>query len=253
MIIYYTGTGNSRYVAQMLADLTGDESVSANSFIKKGEKGCFESEKPFVFVCPVYVSAPARVFTEFIRNAEFLGNKKAYFVMTCAGGQGGCPEYCRQLCNEKGFEYLGTNQVVMPQNYLVFFKTACEEDNEKTIAAAVPSVEKLADLINGEKPFPDSGMKKWEYVSTELILNMYYRRFMGDKKFTAGNRCIGCGKCAALCPLNNITISDGKPAWHGNCTHCMACINSCPMQAIEYCKASLGKPRYTCPEYSKSK
>ena len=253
MIIYYTGTGNSRYVAQMLADLTGDECISANDFIKKSEKGRFDSEKPYVFVSPVYVSAPARVFTEFVKNAECNGNKKAYFVMTCAGGQGGCPEYCRQLCEEKGFDYLGTNQIVMPQNYLVFFKTACKEENEKTIAAAGPMVEKLAIYINGEKAFPEPGTKKWEYVSTEMILNMYYRRFMGDKKFTVGDSCIGCGKCVNLCPLNNIALSEGKPVWHGNCTHCMACINSCPKQAIEYGKASVGKPRYICPEYKKNK
>ena len=46
------------------------------------------------------------------------------------------------------------------------------------------------------------------------------------------------------CPLNNITLQNGKPVWGQDCTHCMACICYCPTEAIEYSKKSLGKPRY---------
>jgi len=251
MIVYYTGTGNSRYVAQMLADITNDECVSANKYMKNKIKASMNSDKPYIFVSPVYVSAPARVFTDFIRQLEFSGDKRAYFVMTCAGGQGGCPEYCRRLCEEKGFEYMGTNQITMPQNYLVFFKTAEKAECEEIIAAAKPEIEKLGECINAGKPFPDAGMKKWEYISTEMILNMYYKHFMGSEKFTVSDECIACGKCVNLCPLGNIALSGNKPVWGKSCTHCMACINACPKQAIEYGKASVGKPRYVCPEYKK--
>ena len=58
------------------------------------------------------------------------------------------------------------------------------------------------------------------------------------------NKCVGCGKCAQLCPLNNIHLENGKPMWGDTCTHCMACISACPTQAIEYKKISVGKPRY---------
>ena len=53
------------------------------------------------------------------------------------------------------------------------------------------------------------------------------------------------GKCAEVCPLQNIKLKDGKPVWGGNCTHCMACISYCPTEAIEYGKKSLGQVRYT--------
>lgn len=253
MIVYYTGTGNSRYVAKMLSELLADECVSANDYIKNGRKAELHSEKPYVFVSPVYVSAPARIFSDFVRNGSFTGNKKAYFVMTCAGGQGGSPEYCRRLCDDKSFEYMGTNQIVMPQNYLVFFKTAEEEENKKVIAEAEPEIEKLAEHITSGRAFPDSGMKKWEYVSTEMILGMYYKWFMGSGKFRSGEGCIACGKCVRMCPLNNISLAHNKPVWGNACTHCMACINGCPTASIEYGKASVGKPRYLCPEYGKQK
>ena len=73
---------------------------------------------------------------------------------------------------------------------------------------------------------------------------IFYSFFVKANAFTAGDACTGCGQCARLCPMNNITIQNGKPAWGSDCTHCMACICYCPTEAIEYGKKSLGKPRY---------
>ena len=63
-----------------------------------------------------------------------------------------------------------------------------------------------------------------------------------------GNACISCGRCAVSCLTHNIKLKNGKPVWGDNCVHCMKCICDCPEGAIEYGKASLGKPRYHCPD-----
>ena len=57
-------------------------------------------------------------------------------------------------------------------------------------------------------------------------------------------KCVGCGKCAQLCPLNNVHLENSRPQWGDHCTHCMACISICPVQAIEYGKGTEGKNRY---------
>lgn len=44
--------------------------------------------------------------------------------------------------------------------------------------------------------------------------------------------CIGCGKCAKICPMKNLSISHGKPEPNGRCTMCYRCINQCPKRAI---------------------
>ena len=49
-------------------------------------------------------------------------------------------------------------------------------------------------------------------------------------------------------PRYNIKLKDGKPAWGSECTQCMACICYCPVSAIEYGKATIGKDRYLCPK-----
>jgi len=248
MIVYFSGTGNSRFVAKKLAELTGDELCDATRFTRESKGADFSRPGSYVFVSPVYVSAPPRAFLDFIRKSRFPNNVRAYFVMTCAGGMGGSPEYCRRLASEKGFAYLGTAQVCMPQNYIAFFKTHEAEENREKVRQALPVIEGLADFILKTRELPDPGMKAWEFLSTEMIIGMYYKDFMKARAFRVTDACIGCGRCAAVCPLANIELKDKRPVWGDNCTHCMACINLCPKQAIEYGKKTAGKPRYQGPE-----
>lgn len=249
MIVYYSGTGNSKYCAEMIADLTCDELLCATDYIKSGSTAELTSDKPWVFVAPVYVSAPPLIFVDFVRKAVLNGCKKAWFIMTCAGGMGAASAYWEDMCKEKGLEYMGTEQLVMPQNYLVFFTTNEADKNAEIIAAAEHVIEELAGYIKAEKAFDCAPAKKWELISTKLILAPYYKYFIKAKDFQSGDECIGCGKCVNVCPLNNIKLVEGKPVWGDSCTHCMACINYCPKQTIEYGKKSLGKPRYHCPKY----
>lgn len=249
MVLYFTGTGNSRFVAKRIAAAIGDNKVvDTAAFIREGKKGAFDEPGVYVFVSPIYVSAPPAVFMDFIRDSSFPSDCRAYFIMTCAGGMGGAPGFCRALAAEKGFTYMGTAEVEMPQNYIAIFKTTSAEESRKKIEAALPLVDELSALIRGCRSLPDPGMKSWELVSTKMILAPYYKHFMSAKPFAATDKCIGCGKCARQCPLQNISIVNKKPVWGEKCTHCMACINLCPTDAIEYGKKTEGKPRYKGPE-----
>lgn len=248
MIFYFSGTGNSRYAAQQLAALIGDTAQDISAYVRSGAGDTFRDDRPFVFVAPVYVAAPALSLLDFLKNSSFRGNKKAYFVMTCAGTMSGSPAFCRKAAEEKGLEYMGTAQLMLPQNYIAYFSMKSAEENGKIIAAAQPVLETLAGAINLEKPFQDPKVNKLEYLSTLLILKPYYRWFITTKNFRVEADCIGCGKCEKACPLGNIRMENGLPVWGANCTHCMACINLCPKDAIEYGKGSIGKTRYRGPE-----
>ena len=81
-------------------------------------------------------------------------------------------------------------------------------------------------------------------IKSRIVNPVFYSLFVKTKKFCATEKCISCGKCVKVCPLHDIQLTDGKPAWGKNCTHCMACINYCPTAAIEYGKQTKDRPRY---------
>ena len=253
MVIYFTGTGNSEYIARAVADRLSDEVVCANKLIKNGEKGCFESDKPWVFAFPVYLSTIAEIFADFIRAASFSGSRKAYFIATCASAIGSVPNICSEICESKGLEYMGTAKVMMPQNYIALFKMTEADEREVRQAQALEAADVISEAVkNGEKidgPFAS----KIEFAATRMVEKMYNGNFTRTKKFRTTDACTGCGACAAWCPVNNIVMTSGRPTWIKSCVHCMACINRCPNEAIEYGKGTVGKERYVCRKYRSEK
>ncbi len=253
MVIYFTGTGNSGYVAEAIADRLGDEAVCSNDHIKRNETGSFSSERPWVFVFPVYLSTIAEIFADFIRKSEFKGSGKAYFIATCAGSMGSAPNIAEKICAAKGLEFMGAAKIQMPQNYIALFKMTEPDECERRLSEAKKAVGTICSMISAEQPVEAKFAGAVEYRATMLVEKLYNGHFTKTRKFYATDECIGCGLCVMVCPLNRITLSDGKPKWQGSCVHCMACINRCPKQAIEYGKGSAGKKRYVCGRYVSDK
>ena len=248
MIIYFSGTGNSRFVAKRIAKTVNDELFDSVPYIKEEKAACFTSSDTYIFVAPVYAAAPALVFMDFLRRSNFPKDCQAYFVMTCAGGMGSSPIYCQKLASEKELSYMGTTRIIMPQNYVPYFKTGTPDENRSVIEAALPVIDQVSDAICNDVPLPDPGTKTWERLLTPVILKPYYRLMVSAKAFYATEHCIGCGRCVQVCPLGNIHLQEKKPYWGSRCTHCMACINLCPKDAVEYGKRTQGKPRYHGPD-----
>lgn len=244
MVLYFTGTGNSRYAARKISEKLGDKLVSINEYIKKGEDGCFTDNRPWVFVAPTYAWQLPKIVEKFIRSSRFSGSREAYFILTCGASVGNAAEKIESLCREKGFTFQGLSAVVMPENYIAMFPVPTKEKARRIIEKANPIIDRLADSIREGRRFPSGKAGLLSRLESGPINGMFYRFQVSAKGFRVTESCVGCGKCAQLCPLNNIHLENEKPVWGSDCTHCMACISACPTQAIEYKKISAGKPRH---------
>lgn len=247
MVLYFSGTGNSRFVAEKIAKELDDKAVDIKKFLKNEAVPDFKEGGVYVFVAPSYVSAIARPMTDFIYETAFPKGIKAYYVVTCKASMGVSPEIDRRLSGRKGFKYMGTAEVKMPQNYLVYFTTKEKEDNLEVINDALPEIDKIAKTIKAGKRLQSTKMKSGEFPITVFVADLYYEFFMKTKKFSVSDECISCKKCVNICPYNNIEMINDRPVWGDKCTHCMACINMCPKKAINYGKGTKDKPRYTGP------
>lgn len=244
LVIYFSGTGNSRYAAEAVAGCLKDTLLSANDCIKESRAADCASDSPFVFVSPTYAWRIPRVFSAFIESGTFSGNKKAYFIMSCGDDIGKAGIYLEKLCAEKGFDFMGVSAVVMPENYVALFDVTEESEAKTLFALADEKLRRLAELIAAGQPFPAKKLSFMADIKSRVINPIFYSLFVHASGFRVTEKCIGCGQCEKLCPLNNIKLTDGKPAYGERCTHCMACICGCPASAIDYKRRTVGKPRY---------
>ena len=67
----------------------------------------------------------------------------------------------------------------------------------------------------------------WPRINSRLIGHAFIKWIIGDSKFRVDpQRCIHCGKCASVCPTDDIEWSKGEcPEWkhNGKCLSCFAC------------------------------
>ena len=244
MILYFSGTGNSKYVAQRIADALGDEIVNLNARIKASDTSSIETGERVIIVTPTYAWRIPRIVRDWLLKTELRGARLAWFVITCGSEIGNAAKYNRDLCAEKGLAYMGTAQIVMPENYIAMFSAPQADEARQIVAKAESSIDRAITAIQANQPFAPTRNNLYDRFMSSAVNPIFYKCFVKANAFTASSACIGCGQCVKRCPMNNVTLKDGKPVWGKACTHCMACICYCPVSAIEYGKKSVGQPRY---------
>ena len=101
MILFYSGTGNSRYIAQRIAKALSDQLLSMNDRIKAGDTSPIEVNERLIIVTPTYAWRIPRIVRDWLTKTEFPGAKRAWFVMNCGSEIGNAAKYNRTLCREK--------------------------------------------------------------------------------------------------------------------------------------------------------
>ncbi len=251
MVLYFTGTGNSKCIAERIAHDLDDSMYSINFGIRHNIYPDISSEETLIFCTPTYAWRFPKLVDVWVRatenNTQIFLNKKAYFIMTCASSIGSSKDYIKELCDRMQMPLMGCAQILMPQNYIPYFDCPSEEDSEAIVREALRQADELSALIANGEQFPEVPVTTLGSFCSIFVHPIFNTFSSKGRKFYSTNACNGCGKCAADCPLGNIVIIDGRPAWSNHCTNCMGCINGCPEQAIEFGKRTAGKRRYQCP------
>ncbi len=243
MVIYFTGTGNSRFVAQQIALKTKEELISMKDLFSKEE---IKSDKPFVFVCPTYAWGLPEIVKQYLQKVKLLGSRKVYMIITCGQSAGIMNKRSKKLFEKKGLELVGYDEVVMPSNYLILSNPPNKEKSIEIIKNSFDQIQRIANAIFNEEAFVMSRKKSFvDKIQGRAFINkMFHIHMAKDEKFYVKKSCDGCGKCERECPLNNISIEESKPKWNGSCTHCLGCIGVCPHGSIEYEGKSEGRNKY---------
>lgn len=254
-IFCFSGTGNSMYVARLLAGALGDTEIDVLAGECLLEPSAFEAGagvavERVVWVFPTYSWGVPPVVARFIERASLgdgIRQARHYMVTTCGDDMGRADRQWRRLLAGRGIDGLGAFSVQMPNTYVCMkgFDVDSEEVAAAKIEAAPARVRAIADaIVGGGADMLERGA--FAGIKSGLIYPWFVRYAMSPKPFRVSDCCTGCGRCSRSCPMGNIHMDAGRrPQWGGQCALCLRCYHICPSGAVAYGGKTRGKSRYT--------
>lgn len=223
-VFYFTGTGNSLYVAKEL----GGEALSIPKMVKEGRFEFTDDKIGIVF--PLYAWSVPPYVVDFMKKATF--NCEYLFAVTTYGiYSAGIASHVLEIGKEAGHNFSYINRIRMVDNFLPTFNMVREIKNEgkKDIDRHIAEIK---EDIKKTKEFKlkESGFKK---RSTKWMVNSYVKPFDTDR-YKMAEGCTACGTCAKVCPIDNILVDKEMKSisFKNSCIGCFACIQNCPQKVI---------------------
>ena len=232
--IYLSGTGNTKHCIEKLVSLL-DESARALPIEAAGAVQEIAENDTVILGYPTQFSNAPFLVREFIRsNAALWKGKRILCVATMGAFSGDGAGCTARLLRKYGAVVLGGLHIRMPDSVCdsKLLKKSLDE-NRRIVAEADHKIERVAkEIIRGN--YPQEGISFFSHLAGLFGQRLwFYGKTAGySDKLKISESCIGCGLCASLCPMGNLSIENRKAVAHGQCTMCYRCISSCPKQAI---------------------
>ena len=243
ILYYYSGTGNTELVAKLYKKYFENYDVDLYRIHKLEGDETFPDPNNYDLIgigFPIYgfnSPEPAYKFAKLlpaIEGENLANRKKKAFVFRTSGEGLGVNNFAAQkiisVMSKKGYDFQTDWHIVMPYN-MVFRHSPEMVKSEYIYADAI---------VRLNVKFLEEGIKEkvkrcpLPYFFVPIVRIVWpYAKFQGKFIMHARkNKCVGCGLCEKLCPMHNVKMTDGIPKFGGNCCLCVACVFSCPKEAI---------------------
>ena len=250
MIFYFTGTGNTKWVAKQISEAIGEELFYIPDLIRKGQNQFELKQNETIGFCfPTHGWQPPRIVREFITKLSFSKkNTYCWALTTCGDNMGETMTILNKDLATIGLQATTQFAVVMPESYvcLPFMYTDTEEKEHAKINQARKMLPHIISVIRERTTGVEELVKGGTPRLYSNVIGAYFNaRMVNDKKFTVDEDvCIKCGKCIKVCPVDN--IQGTPPEWihNGRCTSCLACYHYCPVHAINFGKITRKRDQY---------
>ena len=224
MVFYFTGTGNSFYVAGQIEKCP----VSIPQVIHN--ENLDYSADSIGIVAPVYGHEVPPMVRDFMKKAAFHTDY-FYMILTYGNRHGGAAELAKQLCDECGIGVQYINILWMVDNWLPAFdmdeQRAVDKKVDEQLAAIWTDIAArkamIASVTDADRAAHQEYLSRIRQMPPDV-----FQHFI-----KVGDACVGCGICEKVCPSGSIRVVGGKAVpIPGNCQTCLACVHACPQKAI---------------------
>lgn len=142
MVFYFTGTGNSLYIAKKLES----HPISIPQVIHQAQLE-FTADKIGI-VAPVYGHEVPAMVKDFLKKARFQTNY-FYMILTYGNRHEGAAELAKKLCESCGITASYINVILMADNWLPGFDMEEQRQLDKNVDGQLDAI--LQDLSSRKK------------------------------------------------------------------------------------------------------
>lgn len=246
-IYYFSGTGNSLFVAKELQKRLPDSSLIPIASLL--DKEVLEAKAAIVgFVFPIHgMTVPVPV-KKIIKILDLSSAQYLFAIATRGGTTHNAFAAIDKILKKKNKRLASCFSINM-FNSDPKFETYGLPTAEKIKEVKLNVQDRLDVIQRIVQNRGTSREKDWEGVtfSANRFINYVFERtiLLGMKilveygglnnYFYADEKCIGCGTCERVCLSKKIKLINKKPLWQNNvkCYFCYACLNFCPKQAVQ--------------------
>lgn len=252
-IYYFTGTGNSKKVADWLCSEAKQRNIdcSLNNILQTPDLKASPApdDTQLIFISPIHGFNYPPVMLKFIAGFP-RGKNRVVLMNTRAGmkigkwitpGVTGIAFYLSALLLLiKGYKIQALKAVDLPSNWVSLHPGL----NDPTVLYLHQKnkerISRFSGYIFSGKRFYRCLLEVYDLFLLPVAAGYYlFGRFFLSKTFVASRNCNLCGKCVEQCPVQAIKWIEGRPYWTLSCESCMHCMSYCPQKAIETCHGSV--------------
>ena len=258
VLFYFSGTGNSKYIAELFSQKMEGKCYSIEEAIDFSQ--LIKSEEVVGFCYPVYGSRVPRNMREFVQKflADLKGKKLIIFATQWYFSGDGA-RVLTDLFPKNHVEVIYAEHFNMPNNISnsFWFRQVSEQKMEKKIFKAEKKLDTAIQNIKlgRVKQRGFSGFAKclgelqgkfWQKESTSVGLVAGSMEDKIAKSIQINQDCTSCRICVKVCPVNNLKLENKVIEHNNDCIGCYRCVNKCPERAIALISKATPKWQYKC-------
>lgn len=244
IIYYFSGTGNNLAIANRLANELGEATVLPICTLLKTK--IVPKEYEWVgFTVPCYFSHVPPYVEECMRNVIYTNKQKIFLIVGCAGNRGLAIQDMRKHVHNSKKEVNLEYMIMLPGNSILSYGAFPMWFQKLLTKQSYGKIHKIAlDIKNGRKRNSlGSGIFYHAKYEEEIQKSIAKNATIG-KQYKVSDKCTTCGACIKICPVGNISMTNGKVIFGDSCNRCMGCIQWCQNHAIDYEGKAENRKRY---------
>jgi len=244
LILYFSGTGNTKYLANLFSHRMNIKCFSIESDINFKDE--IKAHKTITFCYPIYCSRVPLIMREFVHKykKELVG-KKIIILVTQMFFSGDGARVFTDMFKSSEIDVIYAEHFNMPLNMGNTFFLDPWKPTKKSIYKATKNVKRKLNYVckNIRKGVK---VKRGFSLGSILLGFIQGKVWQKDTKSISASRlelkmkkgvkihkeCTQCNLCVKICPMKNLKSENGKVYGLDNCTACFRCVNKCPQKAI---------------------